>query len=285
VLYSFTGGNDGAFANSGLTLGTNGSLYGTTSRGGTDTQGNAFKITTSGNLAVLHNFGFNSDGAAPFAAPVEGTDTTFYGTTIFGGLHSNRGTAYKMTASCAFTTIKQFQYQHGSNFPLVQGTDGIFYGTEGNDPGAVFKITSAGKTTVLYRFDGMHGAVPSGPLIQGSDGNFYGTTMSGGGTGCYGSGCGVIFKITPLGQITVLHSMNGTTDGWEPGGVTQATDGNFYGVAANGGNSSNCGRVGCGTIFKISSAPCVALLAQGMVSGRILPFVLRPGSHFFLTFS
>jgi len=85
------------------------------------------------------------------------------------------------------------------------------------------------------------------PLVQGSDGNFYGTT-----TGYGSKGAGVVFKITATGKLTVLHNINGTTDGKEPlVGLVQATDGNLYGSTSQGGNSTNCSG-GCGTIFRIS---------------------------------
>jgi uncharacterized repeat protein (TIGR03803 family) len=68
--------------------------------------------------------------------------------------------------------------------------------------GVVYKITSSGKLTVIYNFDGTHGGQPLSPLVQGSDGNFYGTMTS------YGSkGHGVVFKITPSGRVTVLHNI------------------------------------------------------------------------------
>jgi uncharacterized repeat protein (TIGR03803 family) len=86
---------------------------------------------------------------------------------------------------------------------LVQGTDENFYGTTeagGTNGGVVFRITPAGKLTVLYNFDSTHGQFPFGPLVQGSDGNFYGTTVEGG-----SANSGVVLKITPAGKLTVLH--------------------------------------------------------------------------------
>jgi uncharacterized repeat protein (TIGR03803 family) len=101
---------------------------------------------------------------------------------------------------------------------------------------------------VLYNFDGAHGAYSYSPLVQGNDGNFYGTATSGGA----GNGGGVVFRITPAGKLIVLHTLNGTTDGNGPdAGVIQASDGNFYGVADNGGNSDLC--FSCGTLFGINT--------------------------------
>jgi uncharacterized repeat protein (TIGR03803 family) len=85
-------------------------------------------------------------------------------------------------------------------------------------------------------------------MVQGTDGNFYGTTTAGGGstTNCPSSGCGTIFKITPAGKLTTLHSFDGT-DGFGPTGVVQGTDGNFYGTSTGGGAST------VGTVFKITA--------------------------------
>ena len=196
TLYSFDT-THGAYPYGGLTLGMDGNFYGTTSGGGAG-WGTVFKITPSGALTVLYNFTNGSDGASPYAPPIQGTDGNFYGTAFGGGICGNCGTVYKITPSGTFTSLYQFDVTHGFGpyAPLVQGTDGNFYGTtqDGgtNDDGVVFKVTSAGKLTVLYNFDLTHGALPLGPLVQGSDGNFYGTAETGG-----SANNGVVFKITP----------------------------------------------------------------------------------------
>jgi uncharacterized repeat protein (TIGR03803 family) len=233
---------------SGLTLGTDGNFYGTTYNGGSSSLGNVFKLTPTGTLTVLHDF-VGSDGSNPYAPPIQGTDGNFYGTTTQYEITGD-GTVYKITPSGKFTILYSFDRTHGQNpqAPLVQGTDGNFYGTTqaggANSAGVVYKIAASGKLTVIYNFDGStHGGHPSGgPLVQGSDGNFYGTAN------CCGSiGGGVIFKITAAGQFTVLHNINGTTDGSNPvAGLVQATDGNFYGTTIFGGAKSD------GTIFRIS---------------------------------
>lgn len=108
--------------------------------------------------------------------------------------------------------------------------------------------------TVLYSFAGgsSDGANPTG-LIQASDGNFYGTTLGGAvqGQGQYGT----IYKITPQGAETVLHSFGpSNADGYLPeAGLVQASNGNLYGTTAEGGANTSCASgAGCGTIFMIS---------------------------------
>jgi uncharacterized repeat protein (TIGR03803 family) len=269
VLYSFTGGNDGSSPNAGLTLGTDGNFYGAATNGGASGKGTIFKVTPGGTLTPLYSFTGGADGENPYAPPIQGIDGNFYGTTSAGGgktvcAPNGCGTVYKITPSGTFTTLYQFDIKTGfSPFaPLIQGTDGNFYGTtniggnNGTQAGVVFKITAAGKLTVIYNFDNVHGSRPFGSLVQGSDGNFYGTT-SGGGT----QNGGVVFKITATGKLTVLYNINGTTDGGDPrAGLVQATDGNFYGANLGAGASSSGCPSGCGTVFKITPTGAFSVL-------------------------
>jgi uncharacterized repeat protein (TIGR03803 family) len=96
----------------------------------------------------------------------------------------------------------------------------------------------------MHSFDPtLEGSLPTSPLLQTTDGNFYGTTSSG---GLFGGGS--VFKMTPAGHVTILHSfVGGATDGATSfGGLVQATDGNFYGTTQSGGASrvraSGCSR-------------------------------------------
>jgi uncharacterized repeat protein (TIGR03803 family) len=111
----------------------------------------------------------------------------------------------------------------------------------------------------LHSFDLTDGASPNGGLIQATDGDFYGTTSSGGAnknTSCNTGACGTIFKITPTGTLTTLHSFD-YTDGANPGAaLIQASDGNFYGTTS-------------GTIFKITPTGTLTTLHIG-VDGNAL---------------
>lgn len=90
-------------------------------------------------------------------------------------------------------------------------------------------------------------------MIQGADGNFYGTT-SGGGTSRFCTG--IVFMLTPSGQLTTLHSFDSDpncADGEVPqAGLVQGSDGNFYGTTRSGGICSQMDNPQCGTIFKIT---------------------------------
>src|ERR1700736_1540720 len=85
--------------------------------------------------------------------------------------------------------------------PLIQATDGNFYGTSAL-ANMVFQVTPDGTVTVLHAFTGgpEDGSLPFAALIQTTDGNFYGTTLQGG-----ASGSGTVFQMTPDGTVTVLH--------------------------------------------------------------------------------
>ena len=241
TLYSING-TDGQLPSAALVQGTDGNFYGTTAAGGGHHHGTVFKIDSAGNLTTLHSFsGFPLDGAAPTAGLVQGADGNFYGTTASGGLFY-QGTVFRMTPAGKLTLRHSFNGFMGEGaIPtagLVQGNDGNFYGTTASGGahyrGTVFKITSLGILTTLHWFGDSSGdgAGPVAGLVQGSDGNFYGTTASGG-----TSYQGTVFRITPAGAVTVLHSFSAsTTEGAAPvARMVQGSDGNFYGTTAIGG--------------------------------------------------
>lgn len=247
VLHSFDGTSDGKVPVGGLEVGTDGNFYGTAYNGGKYGFGTIFKITPAGVFTVLYHFTGGTDGAFPLAPPIQGTDGNWYGTTA-GQLVNQFGSVYKITSSGQFTLLAEFGpgLGHSPHDPLVQGADGNFYGTTingGTGIGNVFKMSPAGSIQSLFTFDTTHGAYPGSALIQRAAGAFYGTAAEGG-----SAGQGVIYKISPTGVLTVLHSMNGTTDGsFLLAGLVHASDGNFYGTAALGGDANLDG-----TIFRMT---------------------------------
>jgi uncharacterized repeat protein (TIGR03803 family) len=250
VLHSFTGGaTDGSIPVAALIQGGDGNLYGTNYSGGTSNSGNFIKITPTGTETVIYSFNSGPEGQNPVAL-IQSSDGNFYGITHTGGTSGN-GTVFKITSGGVETALYSFAGgTTDGRYPasLTQGSDGNFYGTTAlggtSNAGIVFKITTAGVETVLYSFaGGTDGSYPYAALTLGKDGNFYGTSV-GGGIG----GNGTVFKITPSGFETVLHSFAGGTDGSQPqAALVQGVDGNFYGTTSGGGTS------GQGTVFKITS--------------------------------
>jgi uncharacterized repeat protein (TIGR03803 family) len=117
---------------------------------------------------------------------------------------------------------------------------GQLYGTTAHGGqagwGAVYKVESSGKQTVLYAFSGgADGATPYGSLARDSSGNLYGTTYVGG-SGFGEAGYGVVFKLSPAGQQTVLFTFGIFDDGLSPySGVVLDSAGNLYGTTSEGG--------------------------------------------------
>lgn len=251
VLHSFDN-THGGIPNSGLTLGTDGNFYGTTTIGGAG-YGTIFKITPAGTYTVLHSFVGTTEGSNANTPPIQGFDGNFYGTT--GDGVNMYGSFYKMTPAGVVTPLYKFPATNRYPRGIVMGTDGNFYGTTvgtSTGLGTVFKMTPQGKITILHTFSGTDGSNPIGQLIQATDGNFYGTTKSGG-SGLYG----VVYKITPTGVFTILNNFANNGLGSSPvAGLVQATDGKFYGMAfSNPGVSS-------GLIYQITSTGGYTILHE-----------------------
>jgi uncharacterized repeat protein (TIGR03803 family) len=175
-------------------------------------------------LTVLHNFTGGTDGYAPYSALTMDRAGNLYGTTYNGGSHSF---------------------------------------------GGVFKLSRRGSGWLfnpLYGFPnprngGNDGYQPTSPVTIGPDGSVYGTTEYGGGTGCYGGGCGVIFNLRPSARAcnsavcpwseTIVHRFGdiGSGDGEYPlGALIFDQAGNMYGTTSSGG-------VDYGTAFEFSPSP------------------------------
>ena len=172
-----------------------------------------------------------------------------------------------------FTPLYEFQGGADGEGPngVISDFAGNLYGTTvaGGQTiyGTAFKLNSSGVKTILYNFTGQtDGNAPHGLLVRDTKGNLYGTTQYGGDLNVqcfFTQGCGVVFKISPSGQETVLHSFSGGADGGQPlAGLTMDSVGNLYGTAAGGGDTS-CSYytfVGCGVVFKIDASGTFTVL-------------------------
>jgi len=254
---------------------SDGNFYGTTNVGGEDDRGTVFKITPGGVLTTLCSFYPTTNGSLPYSPLVQASNGNFYGVTAHGGV-SDVGTVFEVTPKGVLTTLHSFGGADGE-YPaggLILGTDGDLYGTTtfgggssscGGGCGTLFKMTPGGTLTTIYSFQGFSdGQSPTGGVVQGTDGNFYGTSQLGGNYIDCSSGCGTIFEITSAGVLTTLHAFGTSSDdGSDPvAGLTQATNGIFYGTTSSDGNS------GYGTVFSISVG-LASFVETRPTSGRV----------------
>lgn len=270
TLHSFTGrDDDGAQSYSRLVQASDGNLYGTTYIGGKDGVGTLFRISLAGEFTSLHSFDRRRDEPKlPYTGLVQAGDGHLYGTTMRGG-SDDRGTVFRLTLSGTVEVIHAFANGEGQNpeGTLIVGPDGNLYGTTliggENDRGTIYRVTTGGTLTTLYSFPSLGafsstgvatnatGANPRAALTLGPDGNFHGTAYQGG-----TQGYGTVFRMTPAGEVTVLHSFTGPTAGgaFPLAGVSIDAAGNIYGTTEQGGYLNR------GTAWRLSPAGEFTLL-------------------------
>jgi uncharacterized repeat protein (TIGR03803 family) len=256
VLYVFGNNpNDGDGPLGGL-INVGGELYGTTEGGGTNDQGTVFKVTLAGVETVLHSFGANFDGSYPKAGLIK-VGHKLYGTTFNGGT-GHSGTVFEINPAGVERVVYAFQGGADAQYPEAPllNVGGTLYGTatdggenlceKGTDScGAIFTVTLHGHEKVLYSFQGKpDGTLPEAGLIN-VNGTLYGTTAWGGdGRNCAGHGCGTIFKLTPAGVETVVHSLS-LDEGFYPESGLLKMGHFLYGTAPGAGANGN------GTVFAV----------------------------------
>lgn len=252
----------GAAAKPGVALvkASDGNFYGTTSTKGGYGKGAIYRVTPQGQIITIYSFTGATDGTSPSSSLVQGPDGNLWGTTSFNNNNTTYGTIYKVTLNGSLTTVHTFTGPDGQ-FPaaeLVLADDGNLYGTlstgtsgGGASSGAVYSITTAGSYKIIYSFKFTDpGSSPKTALIKAKDGNFYGTTSS----GQNGFPGGTVFKLTPAGTLTTLHSFTAATEGSASGKLVEGSDGNFYGTTSTGGANNR------GTAFKVTPAGAFTLL-------------------------
>lgn len=252
VLYSFTGGADGAAPQRGLQLDAKGNLYGTTPSGGAYGFGTVFKVDQNGNETVLYSFTGGADGGNPYSGLVRDAQGNLYG--VAGSV------VFKLDEKGNETVLYTFTggADGSPNGRLMRDAKGNLYGTTAGGGtygfGKVFKLDTSGKEHLLYSFcpqGGVctDGAVPFAGVIQDAAGNLYGTTSQGG-----TAGWGTVFELNTSGKEKVLHSFT-YGDGALPSfGVIRDTNGNLYGTTVYGGIQKKTCTLGCGVIFKVTKA-------------------------------
>ncbi len=220
-LYEFLGGNDGKLPDAGVVLGPDGSLYGTTQEGGSNSCGNG--CGTVFNLrpppracttalcpwteTVIHSFSGQPDGAGPYYGDVVFDQAgNLYGTTLGGGT-GGWGTVYRLTP-----------------------------------------FSGSWTESILYNFTGQaDGGQPYAGVIFNRAGNLYGTTFYG------GAGYGLVYQLAPSGgawQESILHTFQGNDGGWPYAGLIFDNFGHLYG--ANSISQDSGGEYGGGTVYELN---------------------------------
>ncbi|MGC9948411.1 MAG: choice-of-anchor tandem repeat GloVer-containing protein [Bryobacteraceae bacterium] len=275
VLYTFAGGAAGSQPQAGVTRDSAGNLYGT-ANGGTAGAGIVYELDPEGQLTPLYAFpmgvGYNS-----YAGVVRDAAGNLYGTTYQGG-PANAGAVYKLDAAGRYTMLYGFTGGADGSNPMagvVRDPAGNLYGTTqyggATGAGVVYKLDPAGRETVLHSFTGSpDGAYPTAGVIRDSAGNLYGATPWGG-----ASGGGVVYKVDPSGQETVLYSFNAVAGGFSPySGVIEDPDGNLYGTTC-------CGGSGEGVVYKLDPSGQETVLYNfvgGSQAGSPTPDLTRDGA-------
>ncbi len=241
LLYTFTNGMDGSEPAS-LTLGNDGRLYGPVYFGGAGGVGDVFAIAANGAFSPVYSFPGSPNGYYPTGPLAQGPDGNFYGTTTGGGPQGG-GVIFRLTPGGTYSVLDTFANNQGYLLhPLALGLDGALYGANGE---SIFKLTTSGAYTPVYRFTNSHYGFGPSTLTLGNDGSFYGPTTSGGdATRSYGT----IFKVTTNGILTSLYTFLNGVDGANPlPPLAQGSDGRFYGGCLNGGSGHR------GTLFAITT--------------------------------
>jgi uncharacterized repeat protein (TIGR03803 family) len=264
VLYSFSGGSDGAYPAWGRPVrDDSGNLYDTTGLGGAlkcyppNGCGVVFKLTPKGTEKVLHAFHGGRDGSFPLGGVRTDKQGNLYGTTGQGGGSPNCdggcGTIFKIAPDGTETILHSFDGNDGyfADSPPIADKMGNLYGSaaEGgivsqecpDGCGVIYKLGADGRFVILYAFSGGNdGIYPTGGLRMGRGGSLFGNTGDGG-----TADGGTVFRLDPGGAKTTLYSFSGDDGLYPDRALAMDKRGYLYGTAGQGGSGGN------GTVFKV----------------------------------
>jgi uncharacterized repeat protein (TIGR03803 family) len=268
VIYSFTGGADGASPEGSLAMDAAGNLYGTATFGGASNNGVVYELSPasgSWTQTVLYSFTGANDGGQPLAGPILDPAGNLYGTASQVN-QDDTGVAYKLTpGSAGWTYGVLYSFTLGNDGgdtegPLTRDQSGAIYGPANaggtGNAGVVFKLRPGMFTPpslpagwneeVLYNFTGGDdGNGPNTGVVFDQAGNLDGATSQGG-----SGGFGVIYQLTPGSPSwseNVLYTFTGGADGGFPEStIALDSSGNIYGTTVAGGNR-------CGVVYQITA--------------------------------
>ncbi len=267
TLYSFARGSDGGFPLARVTIGPNGSLYGTTYVGGIGDDGTVFNVKPPAkscanilcpwNETVLYRFTGGDDGRNPWAGVTFDQSGNLYGAAVNGG-GPGYGVVYELIPSNGNWTQRTLYTftggDDGAN-PLAgvifDGAGNLYGATQagglggGFGNGVVYQLTPSGSgwtQHTLYEFqDGSDGSEPQADLIMDGAGNLYGNTPGGMNNG------GTVFELATSGggwTFNLLYDLNGSLGPQDV--LVRDNAGNLYGV------TEADGLYGEGSVFKLT---------------------------------
>ena len=233
---------DGDYPKSNFFQASDGKLYGMTSSCCTFDAFSVFFRFDPVTLQYEKLMDFNDSihGANPNGSLIQAKDGKIYGMTSKGGTH-NKGIIFELTPSTkAFKVRYNFDGISGAGpeASLLEGKDGKLYGMTSmggdKDYGVIFQFDPVTSAYVKkFDFDGMvDGGNPQGNLIQAKNGKLYGLNNMGG-----KDDFGVLFEydLTASKYNKILEFDGINTGSFPYGSLTEASDGNLYGLASGGG--------------------------------------------------
>ncbi|HTA37626.1 MAG TPA: choice-of-anchor tandem repeat GloVer-containing protein [Candidatus Acidoferrales bacterium] len=262
--------NVGGINPSSALLNVDGTLYGTTTTGGSQNGGALYSIAPSGaNKSVLYDFPRTGDGPPRVGGGLIEVGGTFYGVTLSGGT-LKKGSIFSVSSTGVETVLHSFGGPGDGVNPTGSLTfdGGKLYGVTENGgayaQGTVYSATLTGTVTILHSFAAWKpashrgsgynadGEIPNGGLLD-VNGTFYGTTYMG---GYHPSseihGLGTVFTIAKDGKEKVLYYFGYGKDGKYPSAPLIEVNGIFYGTTTYGGTFARDHHPGDGTVFSIT---------------------------------
>jgi hypothetical protein len=248
----------------GVIEGSDGVLYGTTSRDSADTAGPGavFRINKDGtDYRVLHEFEHEAGSrSGPIPSKlIEGTDGMLYGLALCDNCSpyvfrvDRDGSNFTVLLLFSFDTLLAGGFLNSTG--LVEGKDGNLYGTASGGPYSkpdvpfVFTLKRDGSGfNVVQAVEGLANGASAYGLIAGRDGVLYGATTAGSGT------FGTIFRVDADGTgYRELHNFGASTNGgtWEAiGPFIEGSDGVLYGSVTGDSSPTSYPPV---TLFKLNT--------------------------------
>ena len=247
----FEGTINGDYPVGGLIEGSNGKIYGTTKKGGVNSNGTLFEYDYLTNtLSKIVDFD-NENTAGPYGSLLEASNNKLYGMT-WGDGNVDRGVLFEYNYSNSiFSELYNFNGETNGAYPrgnLIEAANGILYGmtSQGgaNDEGVLFgyDITNSTLTKKVDFNAFTKGESPYGALVEASNGKLYGMTSDGGLGGLNTSGVGVLFEFDPFTD-TFLKKLdfnynNNTGGKGGYGNLFESSNGRLYGMTHFGGDDN-----------------------------------------------